>query len=167
MRSLCASSARWSAPPPVARARTRSIIRATEVCTTTSLTASLVLPCSPPSGRIHRGWSGLTGISLTPPLKPLSTKRKNSGSTCSLAPAITTQGDGEMVMRSRHDDDDETRDGYLDVVPPGGSVRVPAYLMDQRKFFDFNTFNRDHQPHFAAPLNDAAQHNTAAAPLEC
>ncbi len=71
-----------------------------------------------------------------------------------------------MVMRSRHDDDDETRDGYLDVVPPGGSVRVPAYLMDQRKFFDFNNFNRDHQPHFAAPLNDAAQHNKAAARLE-
>jgi hypothetical protein len=66
---------------------------------------------------------------------------------------------------SRHDDDDELQDHQFDVIPDGGSVRVGMLVMDSvQRSIAFDA--RNHQPHYATPLDHGPQHDKAAARMQ-
>jgi hypothetical protein len=64
-----------------------------------------------------------------------------------------------MRKHDAYDDDDM-------VIPDGGKVTVKLSLMDSKRRQLAYDDARNHQPHFAAPANDAAQHDRAAARIE-
>jgi hypothetical protein len=66
-------------------------------------------------------------------------------------------------MRNRYENEDAD-DGDM-VIPDKGVVRVGMLMMDSvQRGIAFDA--RNHQPHYATPLNDAAQHNKAAARMQ-